>query len=63
MAKRIWLWLSLVVLFVSVDALAQTKTWGSNFSGQIGDGTHAQRFSPGQGIIESARRHLQTAFD
>jgi len=39
MSKRIWLWLSLVFLIVSVDAFAQIETWGSNFSGQIGDGT------------------------
>jgi len=62
MSKRIWLWLSFVFLFVSVDAFAQIETWGSNFSGQIGDGMQAQRFSPGQGIISKAPGALANGF-
>ncbi|GEM_PF-4170947 len=39
MTKQLWLCTLLASLLMTTDAFAQTKTWGSNFNGQIGDGT------------------------
>jgi len=39
MAKQIGILVALVFSLAAINAFAQAKTWGSNFNGQIGDGT------------------------
>jgi alpha-tubulin suppressor-like RCC1 family protein len=38
MLKRCALWLAALVALASLDAIAQTETWGNNYQGQLGNG-------------------------
>ena len=38
MLKRCAPWLAVLIALASLDAVAQTKVWGNNYQGQLGDG-------------------------